>query len=411
VVKVLVIGAGAQGGPCASILAGEEPVEEIRLGDINLEIAQKVAEKINCEKIQPIKLDASMKDDVVAAADGVDVILNFTLIKYNHLIMQAALAVGAHYVDTACSGEFLDEWIERDEPEFHTGFVKIGKTALVGCGFAPGMANILTHYACDQLDRVEQIIIRAGRGNSGRSDEVVSAWKPTWSPEILLEDYADPPLILKDGNFERVPIFSNPETYTFPEPLGEVLLSSHMHEEPYLIPKFYLDKGLKHLDFRYPVDKTVGAFIKMGFANNEPVDVNGVEVVPRDVLMKLVERPANAFLSENETKILQSELIGIMDVTVEGQRDGENVAHIISYRFTDCPNKTRQRHLFNAYGTTLLHVALPAMVGANMCLNGAVESGVISPDSLVPNEFFKGMADRGVLFGFDEKIVKHTTVS
>ena len=37
--KVLVIGAGAQGGPCASILAGEESVKEIRLGDIDLALA------------------------------------------------------------------------------------------------------------------------------------------------------------------------------------------------------------------------------------------------------------------------------------------------------------------------------------------------------------------------------------
>ena len=37
--KVLVIGAGAQGGPCASILAGEEGVEKILLGDIDLDLA------------------------------------------------------------------------------------------------------------------------------------------------------------------------------------------------------------------------------------------------------------------------------------------------------------------------------------------------------------------------------------
>lgn len=410
-VKVLVVGAGAQGGPCASILAGEKHVTEVRLGDINLDLAQKVTAKIGSPKIQPLKLDAINLDEIVAAASGVDLILNFTLIKLNTLIMKAALAVNAHYVDTACSGEFLEEWIELDEPSLHADFLKVGKTALAGCGFAPGIANIVTRYICDQLDQVEKIIIRAGRGYGGGSTEVVSAWKPTWSPEILLEDYAEPPLMLKDGEFEFVPIFSNPETYTFPEPLGKVLLSSHMHEEPYMIPKFYRDKGLKFLDFKYPVDKTVGAFIKMGFANDEIVDVKGVKVVPRDVLMKMVQRPANTFLSENETSILQSELTGIMDVSVEGQRDGESVTHVVSYRFTDGPNKSRQRKLFDAYGTTLLHVALPAMVGANMCLESKVEAGVITPDSLDPQVFFKGMANRGVAYEFDETIFKHTVVN
>ena len=74
--KVLVVGAGTQGGPCASILAGEENVSEIRLGDIDLDTAQKVAAKIGSAKTQPLKLDASNLDEVISLASGVDVILN-----------------------------------------------------------------------------------------------------------------------------------------------------------------------------------------------------------------------------------------------------------------------------------------------------------------------------------------------
>lgn len=95
---------------------------------------------------------------------------------------------------------------------------------------------------------------------------------------------------------------------------------------------------------------------------------------------------------------------------MDGRRDGESLTQIISYRFTDGPNKERQSQLFDSCGTTLVHVALPAVVGAKMCLNGKVVSGVISPDSLDPNLFFKRMADRGVPFDFDEKIVKRTVI-
>jgi saccharopine dehydrogenase (NAD+, L-lysine forming) len=408
--KVLIVGAGAQGGPCASILAGEQSVAEIRLGDINLDVAQKVADKVDGNKVRPIKLDASNKEAVSKAANGVDVVFNFTLIKYNEIIMEAALAAQAHYVDTACNGKFLDDWISGAEPKFHREFIAIEKTALVGCGFAPGIANVLTRYACDKMDRVQKIIIRAGRAHGNDSKEVVSAWKPTWSPEILLEDYADPPMVLEKGKFVRVPIFSNPETYTFPEPVGDLLLSSHMHEEPYLIPKFYKDKGLQDLDFKYPVDKIVGAFIKMGFANDQAIDVSGVQVVPRDVLMKLVERPGNKFLDENERTIFQSDLTGIMDISVEGERAGEKISHLISYRFTDGPNHERQRLLFEAYGTTMVHVALPAVVGGKMCLGGDVDNGVVSPEALDPFKFFSGMAERGVPFEIDEQIIKHTVV-
>ena len=186
--NVLVIGAGTQGGPCASILAGEESIEEIRLGDIDLALAQKAADKIGSSKVKPIKLDAGKKEMIAAAARGVDVIINLTHLKFNDVIMEAALAAETHYVDTASSTEFLEDWISGEELKYDREFKAIGKTALAGIGFAPGIANILTRHACDQLDRVEKIIIRVGRKSPSASNEVVSAWKPTWSPEILLED-------------------------------------------------------------------------------------------------------------------------------------------------------------------------------------------------------------------------------
>ena len=50
------------------------------------------------------------------------------------------------------------------------------------------------------------------------------------------------------------------------------------------------------------------------------------------------------------------------------------------------------------------YVALPAVVGARMCVNGEVQDGLITPDSLEPQNFIAGMEARGVPFEFDEKI-------
>ena len=402
--NVLVIGAGAQGGPCASILAGEPGVEKILLGDINLELAQKAAARIGSHKVAALKLDASDEVQVAAAAEGADVIINLTHLKFNDVIMSAALTAGVNYVDTASSTPFLEDWISGNEHKLHQGFREIGKTALAGCGFAPGIANLLTRYICDQFQLVESIIIRVGRKSPSAAQEVVSEWKPTWSPEILLEDYSEPPMLLIDGEYTQVPIFSYPEVYSFPEPVGDLLLSSHMHEEPYMIPRVYLDKGLQYFDFKYPVDKLAGAFIKMGFASHEPIDVKGVKVAPVDVLMKLVRRPGNKFFAEDETTILESDLTGYMDISVEGEQAGQPLKHTLSYCFTDGPNHERQRLLFDTFGTTMVYVALPAVVGARMCVQGETERGVITPDSLDPAEFITGMQARGVPFEFEQKI-------
>jgi saccharopine dehydrogenase-like NADP-dependent oxidoreductase len=52
----------------------------------------------------------------------------------------------------------------------------------------------------------------------------------------------------------------------------------------------------------------------------------------------------------------------------------------------------------------MVYVALPAVVGARMCVSGQAGHGVISPDSLDPQTFFAGMAERGVPFEFEEEI-------
>lgn len=404
--RVLIVGAGAQGGPCASILAGEQGVQEIRLGDINFDFAEKVAQRINNPKVRPLQLDAGQKDQIVSAAQGVDFIFNFTLIKFNNLIMEAALACQANYVDTACNLDFLNRWISAEDAKYHQEFIGIGKTALVGCGFSPGIANVFTRYLCNQMDRVERIVIRVGRSSRIDEGEVVSEWKPTWSPEILLEDTADLPMVFADGRYSEVPIFSNPEKYCFPDPVGEILLSSHNHEEPYLIPRFYLDKGLQEVDFKYPVDLLAGAFVKMGFADYQAIDIHGQQVVPRDVLMKLVKKPGNSFLEESLEEIHQADITGILTVTVDGEQAGESCTANVNYVFTDGRDQELKTRLFEVYGTSKIYVAQPAVVGASLITRGDTQKGVITPDSLEPVDFFQGMAERGIPFEFEEQIIK-----
>ena len=113
--KVLVVGAGGQGGPCASILARDKDVSEVILGDIDLDLANKVKSKINSDKITAIKLDAGKVEDIERAAKGVDVIINLTLLEFALNIMKAALKSGVSYVDSA-SGEPLWTQLTKGEP-------------------------------------------------------------------------------------------------------------------------------------------------------------------------------------------------------------------------------------------------------------------------------------------------------
>jgi saccharopine dehydrogenase-like NADP-dependent oxidoreductase len=406
--KVLIVGAGAQGGPCASILARDKDVSKIVLGDINLGLADKVKNKVKSDKITAVKLDAGKIEDVERAAQGVDVVINLTLVRFNAKIMKAAVNSGAHYVDAALDYPLWAQLTENQPLELDDEFKKAGLTALVACGGSPGITNVLARYACDKLDRVDEIKVRLGGKLLEKPKEVVSAWTPGWCPEIALTDYADATPVFEDGKFKVYPPFSGTEEYNFPDPVGPVLLCHHHHEEAPTLARF-IGKGIKYVDFKFPVDLLAGAFIKMGFASYEPIDVKGVKVAPIDVLMKLVRQPVDTFFTETEaTAKLPPESAFSIVVEVKGAKSGKDVKYTLSLA-----PETTEANLgsYRRFGTTSIFVAIPTIVAAKICIEGDADRGIIAPECLDPIKFLKRMADMGAPIKFHEMCSKEVAIS
>jgi saccharopine dehydrogenase (NAD+, L-lysine-forming) len=405
--KVLIVGSGGQGGPCASILARDKDVSEIVLGDIDLELANKVKNKIKSDKITTVKLDAGKVEDIKNAAKGAAAIINLTLVQFNANVMKAAVESGAHYVDTAMDYPLIMQLPEKGAPEIDNKFKEAGLTALIGCGGSPGITNVLIRYACDKLDRVDEIRIRLGRKRLKESEEVVKAWDPGWAPEVALTDYAFPPPVFENGKTRVYPIFSGCEEYVFPDPVGPVMVTYHAHEESVMLPRF-IGKGIKYCDFKYPLDPIAGALVKMGFAERKTIDVKGIEVTPIDVLMKLVHHPVDTFLGEDENVVkLPPEVVGLAVMEIKGAKSGEDV----TYKLIK-PSATAEENLrlYRQFGTARIGVALPAIVGAKMCVAGEAERGLIAPECLDAKRFLKMMADAGAPVQFEEICSKEVSV-
>ena len=417
--KILLIGAGVQGGPCASILSRNKEISEIVLGDINLELAKKVSKKIGSDKITAVKLDASETREVEKAAKGADAIINLTLTAFDMNIMEAALRSGAHYIDTSfgepdlmdirARDNILSQIIEKRPLAYDEDHKEAGLTGLLGCGVSPGTTNVIARYICDKMERMEEIRIRYGGRTLEESNEVVKAWTPTWSPFRALWGYSIEPTVFEEGHYRKLPIFSSPEEYPFPDPVGPVLLSYHQHQEPITLPHF-IGKGIKYCDFKYPVDALVGAFVKMGFGGPDPIDVNGVKVAPRDVLLKLVRPPVNSFLAEDESSIRKTlDRLTFIVVEVKGTISGVATKYSVV-----CPNsfyKTAEERLgvYNRLGTAITSVALPAAIGTKMCINGDTDKGVICAECLDPEKFFKIATEMGSPVKINEVITREVS--
>jgi saccharopine dehydrogenase-like NADP-dependent oxidoreductase len=419
--KVLIIGAGAQGGPCASILSRDDAVSEVILGDIDLALADKVKAKVGGKKITTVRVDAGKSSDIEKAAEGADAVINLTLTAFNFNIMQAALKVGAHYVDTSygepsimdiyARDNILAQMIEKRPLELDREFKSAGLTALLGCGASPGIINVLARYVCDKLDRVDEIRIRLGRRALVPSTEVVTAWEPTWSPFRALWGYAVEPTIFEGGEYRKYPIYSGYEEYYYPEPVGMIPLVYHQHQEPISLPHF-IGKGIKYCDFKYTIDARVGTLIKTGFASSDPVDVKGVQVAPIDVLMSLVRRPVDTFLSEDEKSAgLPLKVAGRVAIEVKGGKGAEDLEYKIVYSISLFETVEEKLELYKNFGASNVYVALPAIVGTKMAAEGHAQRGVIAAECLDPLKFLGMMTAMGAPVRFLEVCSKKAVIS
>jgi saccharopine dehydrogenase-like NADP-dependent oxidoreductase len=259
------------------------------------------------------------------------------------------------------------------------------------------------------MDHVMEIRIRYGGRALEESNEVVKAWTPTWSPFRALWGYSIEPTVFEEGHYSKFPIFSSPEEYPFPDPVGPVLLSYHQHQEPITLP-YFIGKGIRYCDFKYPVDALVGAFVKMGLGSPEPIDVNGVKVAPRDVLLKLVRPPVNSFLAEDDASVSKAlDRLTLIVVEVKGTMGGNATTCRVV-----CPNsfyRTTEERLsvYNRLGTAITSVALPAVIGAKMCIKGDADKGVICAECLDPNMFFRMATEMGSPVKIHEVVTREVT--
>lgn len=389
--RAFIVGAGGQGGPCASILAHDNDVEKIILGDINVEAAQKVKEKIGSDKIEVVETNASSLKSIMENANGVDVIFDMVIPEFSPNVVQAALKAGAHYVSTAFDKPWWDELIESRPLSYDKEFKDAGLSAIMGCGMAPGFINIVTKFYVDKLDTVESIKLRIAKKKLG-VEEMLAPWTPGWSPRQALIDCEEPAYFYENNEIKQTGSYSGLETYDFPEPFGKMKVTHHTHEEPLTIP-MVIDKGLKYCDFKYYLSPQPAAFVTAGLASQEPVEVDGVMVKPLDLVLKLIPKSENAFINEDPGKYKElDELQHVCLMSeIHGTKDGKPVKYKVHM-----PKLTANGDKLNElFGTSLINVALPAVIAAKMAMDGT-EKGLVFPEALDAKDFLDRFLATGI---------------
>ena len=407
--KVLIVGAGGQGGACASILARQDAVEEIRLVDLLEETAKAVADQIGSDKVKTGAVNATDPDDVAKAAEGVDVVVDMVMPWMATYVMKGALKAKANYINTAFDDPFWDEFLEGksvDELTLCKEFKEAGLTALFGCGFAPGMTNVLARRFANKLDRTDSIKMRIGKATvlpgEGPYDWALRPWNPGWSPKQALVDCASPTYALENGEYVKYPPFGGMEECEFPEPVGKVAVTHHSHEEIYSMPTTF--KGVKDVDFKYYLMIQPAMLYSMGLCSQEEIEVNGAKVKPIDVVTAMIPKPQNNIFGATDEQLEYADKTAFIELIVEvsGEKDGKKV----TYR-ANCPKMNAPGpELKKLYGTALVYVALPLAIGTIILGDTELKKGIVFSDELDPEDFLKRMMDTGYPYKWNETVIE-----
>ncbi len=228
--KVLIIGAGGVGQvvthKCAQV---PEVFAEIVLASRTLEKCQRIAAQLN-RPIETAQVDADDRSAMTALIERVrpDLVINVALPYQDLPIMDACLATGVHYLDTAnyeppeeAKFEYSWQWAYQDR------FRERGLMALLGSGFDPGVTNVYTAYIRKHfLDEIHELdIIDCNAGDHGQP------FATNFNPEINIREVTAAGRYWQAGGWRTTPPLSLNREFDFPEGIGPRKIYLMYHEE------------------------------------------------------------------------------------------------------------------------------------------------------------------------------------
>jgi saccharopine dehydrogenase-like NADP-dependent oxidoreductase len=355
-------------------LARTSDFEEIVIADADLRKARALADELDGGRVRAIQIDVRDEDSLANTLRGFDVVANATTYHFGLIVTRAAIKARVNYLDLG--GLFnTPNQLQMDEAAREAG-----ATICLGCGATPGVTNLMTRYAADKMDRVDEVHVAFASFRSIAP-----------SPGLLdtvLDEFAagSRRFYWEDGQFTEVPAFSGAKMIRFSDPVGEIETYFVPHSETHTIHRF-IGKGIKRIDvrgtWRPEIMRALRAFADLELTSDKSVEIGSQSISTREVLRShILQRHAN-FCGEGEWAFL-------LNVEVIGERQGKSVRIVCN---TSHPPNSE-------WGTaaTGRMTGIPASIGAQKLARGeAKATGVIAPEACFePQSFFAELEKRGI---------------
>lgn len=384
--KVLIIGAGGVGTVVAFKCAQNPDVfSEIVIASRTKSKCDKIAAAIGKPNITTDQVDADQVPQLVALfkKHKPDIVINVALPYQDLTIMDACLECGVNYLDTAnyepideAKFEYSWQWAYRER------FEKAGLTAILGCGFDPGVSGVYTAYAAKHhFSEMHYLdIVDCNAGNHGK------AFATNFNPEINIREITQKGRYYQDGKWIETEPQEIHKTLNYPN-IGprESYLLYHEELESLVInyptikrARFWMTFGQEYLTHLRVIQN-------IGMASIEPIMYEGREIVPIQFLKAVLPNPQE--LGENYTgeTSIGCRISGL-------DKEGKPTTY---YVYNNCSHSES----FKETGTQAVNytTGVPAMIGAMMFLTGKwVKAGVHNVEEFDPDPFMEQLNTQGL---------------
>lgn len=383
--RVLIIGAGGVGTVVAKKVAQNSDIfTDIMLASRTKSKCDKIASEITNVKIQTAAVDADNVAELVALMCEFkpDLCINVALPYQDLHIMDACLEAGVHYLDTA-NYEPLDEakfeyswqWAYQEK------FREAGLTAILGCGFDPGVTGVFTaHAAKHHFDEIHYLDIVDCNGGDHHK-----AFATNFNPEINIREITQKGKYWENGQWVETEPQEIHLPLTYPSiGVRESYLLYHEELES-LVKNFPTIKRARFwMTFGQEYLTHLRVMQNIGITRIDPIMYNGVEIVPIQFLKAILPNPGE--LGENYTGETS------IGCRIRGLKDGKEQTY---YVWNNCSHQAAYQET-GAQGVSYT-TGVPATIGAIMFMKGLwKKAGVYNVEEFDPDPFMAELMKQGL---------------
>ena len=372
--KYAIIGAGRMARAVVHDLLRDPGTTLIRVGDIDPARANELCDAFGDRRLVALGLDASVASQLDSFLEGVDVCVSAASYSVNIELTRSCIRTRTHMVDMGGNNDVVSAQKALDREAKSSGI-----TVVPDMGLAPGLAAVLAVSLFREFERVEAIRMRVG--GLPQNPKPPLNYGLVFSVEGLINEYVEPCLVIREGRRQAIEPLADIEEIVFPEPFGRMEAFNTSGGSSSL--PFMLEGRVRELDYktiRYPGHcEKMRTMLELGLMSSEPVEVDGVSVIPRRLLETLLD--ANLPHITDDVTLLRC--------WADGEKGGKPVR--VEYEMIDYPS--------GGLTSMMRTTGFPVSITARMIAEGRIaERGVLLPEECVPAKaMMEELAELGVV--------------